>query len=70
MGQGRCKDLDPGVFFPSDWIGVQSAQEICVECQCEMSACDTRSPTESPTACGAECQSGNGAAFFVVVGRE
>jgi len=32
MGQGRCKDMDPGVFFPSDWIGVQSAQRVCVEC--------------------------------------
>ena len=32
MGQGRCKDMHPGAFFPSDWIGVQSAQQICLEC--------------------------------------
>jgi len=32
MGQGRCKNIDPAVFFPSDWIGVQSAQRICVNC--------------------------------------
>jgi len=32
MGQGRCKNVDPAVFFPSDWIGVQSAQRICIDC--------------------------------------
>jgi WhiB family transcriptional regulator, redox-sensing transcriptional regulator len=32
MGQGRCRDLDPAVFFPSDGIGVQAAQRICSEC--------------------------------------
>jgi len=32
MGQGRCKDMDPDVFFPSGWIGAQSAQHVCVEC--------------------------------------
>jgi WhiB family redox-sensing transcriptional regulator len=24
--------MDPAVFFPSDGIGVQSAQKICAEC--------------------------------------
>jgi len=32
MGQGRCRDMDPTVFFPSDGIGVQAAQRICSEC--------------------------------------
>lgn len=32
MGQGRCKDVDPAVFFPSDWVGVQAAQRICATC--------------------------------------
>jgi WhiB family redox-sensing transcriptional regulator len=32
MGQGRCKDMDPAVFFPSDWMGVQSAQRVCADC--------------------------------------
>ena len=26
MAQGRCRDMDPAVFFPSDGIGVQVAQ--------------------------------------------
>jgi len=32
MGQGRCRDMDPALFFPSDGIGVQAAQRICSEC--------------------------------------
>jgi len=32
MAQGRCRDMDPAVFFPSDGIGVQNAQRICSEC--------------------------------------
>src|SRR5579872_582424 len=32
MSRGRCKDLEPAVFFPSDWVGVQVAQRICAEC--------------------------------------
>jgi WhiB family redox-sensing transcriptional regulator len=32
MGEGRCRDMDPAVFFPSDGIGVQAAQRICSEC--------------------------------------
>ena len=30
--QAKCRDMDPAVFFPSDGIGVQAAQRICVEC--------------------------------------
>lgn len=32
MSEGRCRDMDPAVFFPSDGIGVQGAQRICSEC--------------------------------------
>lgn len=32
MGRARCKEMDPGLFFPSDGIGVQVAQHICAEC--------------------------------------
>jgi WhiB family transcriptional regulator, redox-sensing transcriptional regulator len=32
MARGKCKDMDPGVFFPSDGVGVQVAQRICSDC--------------------------------------
>lgn len=32
LDQGKCRDMDPSVFFPSDGIGVQVAQRICAEC--------------------------------------
>jgi WhiB family redox-sensing transcriptional regulator len=32
MARGKCRDLDPTVFFPSDGIGVQVACRICAEC--------------------------------------
>jgi WhiB family redox-sensing transcriptional regulator len=32
MGNGKCKDLDPTIFFPNDWVGVQVAQRICADC--------------------------------------
>ena len=32
MIQGKCKDLDPAIFFPNDWVGVQVAQRICADC--------------------------------------
>ena len=31
-GSGALQGHAPPVFFPSDWIGVQSAQQICLEC--------------------------------------
>ncbi len=30
--EGKCRDMDPAIFFPSDGIGVQAAQRICVDC--------------------------------------
>jgi WhiB family redox-sensing transcriptional regulator len=32
MNRGKCKDLSPTIFFPSDGVGVQEAQRICAEC--------------------------------------
>jgi WhiB family redox-sensing transcriptional regulator len=32
MARGKCRDLDPTIFFPSDGIGVQVASRICAEC--------------------------------------
>lgn len=32
MRLGKCKDMDPAVFFPSDGVGVQAAQRVCAEC--------------------------------------
>jgi WhiB family transcriptional regulator, redox-sensing transcriptional regulator len=32
MMRGKCKDLDPAIFFPNDWVGVQVAQRICADC--------------------------------------
>ena len=46
MRRGRCKDMDPAIFFPSDGIGVQVAQRICADCpvaeQCLQYALDER----------------------------
>jgi WhiB family transcriptional regulator, redox-sensing transcriptional regulator len=33
MARGKCKDMHPSVFFPSDGLGVQVAQAICAECE-------------------------------------
>ena len=30
--QGRCRGMDPQVFFPTDGVGVQEAAEICRAC--------------------------------------
>ena len=32
MGRGKCKEMAPGTFFPSDGLGVLAAQRICEEC--------------------------------------
>ena len=32
MSQGKCKEMDPALFFPSDGMGVLAAQRICAEC--------------------------------------
>jgi len=32
MAQGRCRDLPPQIFFPSDGVGVEVARRYCAEC--------------------------------------
>ncbi len=32
MARGKCKEVAPDVFFPSDGMGVLVAQRICAEC--------------------------------------
>jgi WhiB family redox-sensing transcriptional regulator len=32
MADGKCREVPPAVFFPSDGLGVQAAQRICAEC--------------------------------------
>ncbi len=32
MDLGRCKDMPPTTFFPSDGVGVIAAQKICATC--------------------------------------
>lgn len=32
MTRGKCKEVAPDIFFPSDGMGVLSAQKICGEC--------------------------------------
>lgn len=32
MARGKCKDVPPDVFFPSDGVGVEIARRICADC--------------------------------------
>lgn len=32
MKKGRCRDIAPSVFFPSDGVGVDVARAICADC--------------------------------------
>jgi WhiB family redox-sensing transcriptional regulator len=32
MAMGKCREVAPAVFFPSDGLGVQAAQKICADC--------------------------------------
>jgi len=32
MAHGLCRDHAPGMFFPSDGVGVDKARRICGEC--------------------------------------
>ena len=33
MAKGKCRDLPPELFFPSDGVGVEVAKKICVTCK-------------------------------------
>jgi WhiB family redox-sensing transcriptional regulator len=32
MARGKCKDIPPSTFFPSDGVGVEIARRICADC--------------------------------------
>jgi WhiB family transcriptional regulator, redox-sensing transcriptional regulator len=32
MAQGKCREVHPSVFFPSDGVGVDIARQICQDC--------------------------------------
>jgi WhiB family transcriptional regulator, redox-sensing transcriptional regulator len=32
MGKGKCAELAPDIFFPSDGAGVEVARRICADC--------------------------------------
>jgi WhiB family redox-sensing transcriptional regulator len=32
MAEGKCRTVDPAVFFPSDGVGVEVARRLCREC--------------------------------------
>ena len=32
MSEGKCRDLPPETFFPSDGVGVEIARRICADC--------------------------------------
>ena len=32
MAEGKCREVPPSVFFPSDGVGVDAARKICAEC--------------------------------------
>ena len=36
MVNARCRGVSPGEFFPSDGLGVEAAQRICVDCPVQL----------------------------------
>ena len=32
MSEGKCREVDPEIFFPSDGVGVIKARKICAQC--------------------------------------
>lgn len=32
MAKGRCSELPPAMFFPSDGVGVEIARRLCADC--------------------------------------
>ena len=32
MSAGKCRELSPSIFFPSDGVGVEVARRICADC--------------------------------------
>ena len=40
MARGNCAKTRPGIFFPSDGVGVEVAKKICVGCRVTESCLD------------------------------
>lgn len=40
MEFGKCKDLPPDLFFPSDGSGVEIARKLCGDCQVKFRCLD------------------------------
>lgn len=36
MAKGKCTELPPEIFFPSDGVGVEVAKKICATCKVKM----------------------------------
>ena len=36
MADGKCRELPPETFFPSDGVGVDAARRICADCPVKM----------------------------------
>ena len=32
MARGRCRGMNPAVFFPTDGAGFEAARRVCLEC--------------------------------------
>jgi WhiB family redox-sensing transcriptional regulator len=32
MADGKCREMPPEIFFPSDFVGVEIAKRICADC--------------------------------------
>src|ERR1700757_5300268 len=32
MAEGKCRELAPSMFFPSDGVGVEVARRVCADC--------------------------------------
>ncbi len=32
MATGKCREMPPAMFFPSDGVGVEVARRICADC--------------------------------------
>lgn len=37
MANGKCRELPPQTFFPSDGVGVDLARRICADCPVQLS---------------------------------
>ena len=52
MAEGKCRDMDPAIFFPSDGVGVLAAQSICADCHVKVDCLEYTLADRVDTACG------------------